>query len=72
MRQELQGTVELEVVIAADGTVERARVVKSLDSVYGLDESALTAIRRWTFVPAVIGGRPVAVWSPIVMNFRLH
>jgi TonB family protein len=72
MRQKLQGSIELEVVIAADGTVDRARVVKSLDSVHGLDEAALSAIREWTFEPAEFDDKPVAVWSPIVMDFRLH
>jgi TonB family protein len=72
MRQKIQGTVELEVVIAADGTVDHARVTKSLDAVHGLDESALSAIRQWRFEPAVLNGQPIAVWSPIVMTFRLH
>jgi TonB family protein len=72
MRRKLQGAIELEVVIGANGTIERARVLKGLDSASGLDGAALNAIRKWTFVPAAIGGWPVAVWSPIVMNFRLH
>ncbi len=72
MRRKLEGPVELEVVIGTDGKVERARVLKSLDSASGLDQAALTAARGWTFVPAAVGDRPIAVWSPIVINFRLH
>src|SRR5688572_2144962 len=37
MKEKLQGTVELEVVVGVDGTVSRVRVTKSLDKTYGLD-----------------------------------
>jgi TonB family protein len=40
IRQKITGTVELEVTIDSNGRVSDVRVVKSLDALYGLDESA--------------------------------
>jgi TonB family protein len=71
MEQKIQGTVELELVIAADGTVDRARVVQGLDPVHGLDEAALTAARSWLFRPATLDGEPVAVWAALILDFRI-
>ena len=72
MREKIQGAVELEIVIDADGRVNRARVIKSLDPVFGLDNSALDAARQWTFKPAQLSGVPVATWATLVLNFRLE
>jgi TonB family protein len=72
MRQKVQGTVEVEVIVGTDGTVTRARITRSLDSILGLDDSALQAARQWTFRPAQLNGEPVAVWSTLVLDFRLH
>lgn len=52
------GTVLLEVILDAEGTVCDARVVKPLHP--QLDAAALAAVRQWTFFPAQDGGKPVA------------
>ena len=70
MRALIQGTVEMEVVVLADGTVGAARVVKSLDP--GLDRAALMAERYWFFTPATSKGTAVAARVPMVLEFRLH
>ena len=43
MRAKVQGTVLLECVVLADGTVGRVDVVKSLDPTFGLDAEAVKA-----------------------------
>jgi TonB family protein len=72
MQEQIQGTVKVEAVVAADGTVDRVRVVESLDKVYGLDEAALAAAKRWTFEPGTLNGQPVPVLVNMTMEFRLR
>ncbi|HKW02917.1 MAG TPA: TonB family protein [Vicinamibacterales bacterium] len=72
MRAKIQGDVELDIVIMADGTVGSARVTKSLDSQFGLDRQALQAASYWLFEPAKLNGRPVPAHVTLVLTFRLH
>jgi len=72
MRAKVQGTVTLEALIAADGTVRDIRVVKSLDRTYGLDEQALRTARQWLFRPAMFQGQPVAYLVIIELSFNLR
>jgi TonB family protein len=65
----VSGSVGMEVVVLTDGTVARARVTQSLDATYGLDEAALCAAMRWTFSPARLDGKPVAVLVPLNVTF---
>lgn len=37
-----------------------------------LDEAALAAVRRWTFVPAKRGSTPVDGWVDVPLDFRLN
>jgi TonB family protein len=72
MRERIQGFVELEVVVLADGTVGSARVIKSLDDKLGLDRQALIAARYWIFEPARRDGTPIAQVVVIEFAFRIH
>jgi protein TonB len=72
MRARIQGSVTLEVVVKADGTVGAVRLVKSLDRVFGLDEAAFRAARQWTFKPGTFEGKPVDVLVHIVLDFRIQ
>jgi TonB family protein len=71
MREKIQGSIELEVVIGPDGAVSDARVVRSLDAVFGLDEQALKAVRATPFKAAEVAGRPVASLVTFELAFRL-
>lgn len=68
----IQGVVRLRAVVEPDGHVDRIRVTKSLDSVYGLDQAAIEAASRWKFSPATKDGKPVRVWIEMELEFRLH
>jgi TonB family protein len=72
MRDNLQGVVEVEVVVEPDGSVGNARVLRSIDPVDGLDDNALAAARQTTFTPGTLNGRPVAVVTTLELAFRLH
>jgi protein TonB len=72
MRAKIEGVVELEVDINVDGAVTAARVIKSLDSVHGLDGNAIDAALQWKFKPALENGVPVARTVTLQMEFRLH
>jgi TonB family protein len=49
--QRIEGRVGLQCVVQADGTVTDVVVVQSLDSVFGLDAQAITAMRAWSSSP---------------------
>jgi TonB family protein len=72
MRQKVQGIVEVQAVVGPDGKVARARVSKSLDAQYGLDDAALTAARLWRFEPGTLNGTAVPVLMTLKLEFRLH
>jgi TonB family protein len=72
MRAKIQGTVVVECVVMADGTVSNARVVKSLDQACGLDGEALKAARQWRFIPGLLRGQPVSVYATIELAFSLR
>jgi len=66
----LQGVVTAQVLIGADGTAKKVRVVKGLGM--GLDERTIETVYRWHFAPARDGHqRGVPVWVTIEATFRL-
>jgi protein TonB len=72
MYAKLQGTVVLEAVVLADGTVGDVRIVRSLDSTFGLDLNAIKAVRQWRFVPGSQYGKPVAVVVTVELTYTLR
>ena len=72
MRAKVQGLVRLEGVVLPDGTVGDVRVLRSLDSVFGLDEEAIKAAKQFRFVPGTRFGQPVAVLVSFEIEFTLR
>jgi periplasmic protein TonB len=72
MRAKVQGTVLLECVVKPDGSVGEVKVVRSLDSTFGLDLEAMKAARDWRFRPGMRQGEPVAVLVTIELTFTLR
>jgi TonB family protein len=68
-RAKLQGTVELMIVVGADGRVSSVEVVRGLG--LGLDEKAVEAVKAWRFRPAMSDGKPVASSASVAVTFRL-
>ncbi len=67
----IQGTVIVEAVVLADGTVGQVKVTRSLDTKFGLDAEALKATKQWTFSPGTRDGKPVPVVVSIEQSFFL-
>jgi protein TonB len=72
MQAKIQGSVVLKIVVRPDGSVGEVQVVKSLDSIHGLDEEATRAARQWRFAPGVRDGQPVSVQTSIELTFTLR
>ena len=71
MRRKIQGAVELDIVVRADGTARVLRITKSLDP-FGLDLAAITAAEQWKFEPGKKAGVPVSTRVMLMLEFRLH
>jgi TonB family protein len=65
----VQGVVIIEARIERDGTVSRARVLKSIPM---LDDAAVDAVRQWEFTPTLLNGAPVPVMMTVTVNFTLQ
>ena len=72
MRAKIQGEVLLECIVQPDGSVGNIRVVRSLDSTFGLDQEAIKAARQWRFAPGTRQGQPVPVLVTIAIAFTLR
>jgi protein TonB len=72
MRAKVQGVVWLECIVMPDGTVGSVKITKSLDPVFGLDEQAIAAARKWRFKPGMRQGQPVPVIITIELTFTLR
>ena len=68
----IEGNVLLSCVVRADGSVGEVAVVRSLDSVHGLDAQAIQTVRHWTFKPGSKRGKPVDVRVPVDIKFTLQ
>ncbi|HET9219640.1 MAG TPA: energy transducer TonB [Terriglobia bacterium] len=66
----IQGTVEVLIIVNADGTVKVESVRKSLG--YGLDQKAIDAVRKWKFAAGRKDGKPVATYVSVLINFSLR
>jgi TonB family protein len=65
----VSGVVIIEAKIGADGSIEDARVLRSIPL---LDEAALDAVKQWRFVPTLLNGKPVPIIMTMTVNFALE
>ena len=72
MRAQVEGMVELEILVLADGSVGRVNIVRSLDARFGLDQEAVNAVRRWRFDPGRQSGKAVATRVGVELSFNLR
>jgi TonB family protein len=72
MQHKIQGVVEISAVVEKDGSIGEPEITKSLDKTYGLDESALAAIKQWTFEPGRLDNQIVRVHVSLTLSFKLH
>lgn len=65
-----QGTVQLRVFVNADGSVGKLELKRSSGHPR-LDQSAMSAVQAWRFVPARQGSQAVAAWVVVPIHFTL-
>lgn len=65
----VSGTVMVQALVLADGTVGDTRIIKSIPP---LDEAATSAVRKWKFKPALNKDVPTAVWVGVPVTFTLE
>jgi protein TonB len=62
----VKGMVIVEARVSADGSVEEARVLRSIPL---LDQAAIDAVMQWRFTPTLMNGVPVPVIMTVTVNF---
>jgi TonB family protein len=68
LRQQIQGTVELEVLVGADGSILTVHLVKGPPE---LASVAMGTVRSWQYGPTTLGGHPVETDQSIYFTFKL-
>jgi protein TonB len=71
LRQRVEGTVVLNVLVDEAGKVADTQVVSAAGGKTGLNEAAVDYVRQWMFRGATKDGVPVKVWYPVKVDFRL-
>src|SRR5205814_1507187 len=66
--KKIEGSVLLGVTIDHDGLPQNPQVKKSLYP--SLDQSAIDAVRKWRFEPAIKNGQPVSMYITVEIYFR--
>jgi len=68
--ERVAGTVTLEIVVQKDGTVRNVVVLNATPDGYDFDVSALEAVRRWKFEPALFEGQPIDVVLDLTVEIK--
>ncbi len=66
----ITGVVIVQAIVDKEGNVTNVKLLKGLG--FGLDESAMEAIKQWKFKPATLNGKPVTVYYNLTVNFKLQ
>lgn len=65
---QIQGTVELEVLVGADGNILSVHLVKGPPELAGV---AMGTVRSWQYGQTTLGGHPVETDQSIYFTFKL-
>jgi TonB family protein len=71
LHAKIEGTVIMTAVVRTGGTPGDIEITTSLDSEYGLDTAAVSALSQWRFEPGLKDGKPVPVRVTVEMRFSL-
>ena len=67
-QRQVQGVVELDVMVGSSGEVQSVRLVKGPPELAG---AATQAVRGWQFAPTLLGGHPVETEQSVMFTFKL-
>lgn len=70
-RSREQGTVVLEVLVKADGSLGELRI-KTSSGYNRLDDAAVRAVKNWRFVPSKRGSDAIDFWYELPIEFSLN
>ena len=68
-KNRIQGVVKLSAVVDAKGNVTKVEPIESPDPT--LAAAAVDAVKKWTYKPATLKGKPVKVIMTVTVNFKL-
>jgi TonB family protein len=68
-KAKFSGVVLVNLIVDANGLPRNVHVLRGVGM--GLDESAVAAVKQYTFRPAMEGGKPVAVELNVEVNFQV-
>jgi len=68
IRDRMEGTVLVQLTIPPDGIPKDVKVVRGLRADF--DESAIAAVNKWKFRPAMKDGNPIQVTVTLQVEFK--
>jgi len=63
------GVVAISLIVDPQGMPQNVHVARGVG--HGLDESAIEAVKQYRFKPAMLDGKPVAVYLNVKVNFEI-
>jgi periplasmic protein TonB len=64
-----EGSVTLQVLIGKEGKVEKVEIVSGPAL---LTRAASEAVKQWKYKPTIVNGQPVAVITPVTLQFHMR
>jgi len=64
----LEGQVEVEAIVAEDGSVEQVNIISGNPV---LTRAAVAAVKKWKFTPVKADGKSVKARAPLSLSFKL-
>ena len=68
----VEGSVEAQVLVGIDGTVEQVRIIDVSRKGVGFEKATEEAIKNWRYKPATKNGVKVRMWVPIRVPFKVR
>lgn len=73
LRRDWQGSVSLSVTVMEDGRVGDVQVTEPpAGAPDGVGDEAIKCVKQWTFEPALVDGRPVAMALTVSVSFQFR
>ena len=66
----MNGEVKLDAIIGKDGKMQKLSVITSTNPMF--NNSAIDAVRQWTYKPYLLNGNPTEVETTITVNYSLN
>jgi TonB family protein len=65
-----EGRADVRVLIDRNSTCTKVELVSA--TCEGLGKETMRTVKKWSFKPATVNGRPVAAYYPIHINYRMQ